>query len=79
MSRDDIEVRAGIAEHIHDDIKAPIAAGRAELRDAVRPHETYEGRHRFDPSATWTPEEERKVVQKTDLRLLAWLCIMVCL
>ena len=24
----------------------------------------YEGRHRFDPNYTWTPEEEKKLVRK---------------
>jgi hypothetical protein len=28
-----------------------------------RPVEKYEGRHRFDPTATWTPEEERKLLR----------------
>lgn len=37
----------------------------------------YEGRHRFDPEAKWTAAEERRVVWKTDLRLLSWLCLMM--
>lgn len=27
----------------------------------------YEGRHRFDPNFTWTPEEEKKLVRKVGL------------
>lgn len=50
--------------------------GRAHLADVVPPHDSYEGRHRFDPGATWTPAEERRVVRKTDLCLLGWLCLM---
>lgn len=50
--------------------------GRDNLADVVPPHESYEGYHRFDPSATWTDEEERRVVRKTDARLLSWLCVM---
>lgn len=50
--------------------------GRENLADAIPPHESYEGRHRYDPSATWTEAEERKVVRKTDLLLLSWICIM---
>lgn len=29
-----------------------------------RPVEKYEGKHRFDPTATWTPEEERNLVRR---------------
>ncbi len=28
-----------------------------------QPIEKYEGRHRFDPKATWTDEEERKLIR----------------
>jgi hypothetical protein len=58
-------------------LKAPIKVGREELSDIVPPHESYEGRHRFDPDARWTVEEERKVVRKTDMMLLSWLCLMM--
>lgn len=60
-----------------DPLKAPTRVGRQELADIIPPHETYEGNHRFDPHASWTEEEERRVVRKTDLRLLTWLCLMM--
>lgn len=50
--------------------------GREALADAIPPHDSYEGKHRFDPGATWTEAEERKVIRKTDLYLLTWLCVM---
>lgn len=50
--------------------------GRENLGEALPPHESYEGRHRFDPTATWTPEEEKRVIRKTDLYLLSWICVM---
>ncbi|KAL0570788.1 hypothetical protein V5O48_011172 [Marasmius crinis-equi] len=50
--------------------------GREQIADVLPPHESYEGRHRFDPNATWTPAEEKKVVRKTDLYLMTWLCVM---
>lgn len=62
---------------VDDGSLKPTKVGREELADIVPPHESYEGRHRFDPHATWTAEEERRVVLKTDLRLLSWLCLMM--
>jgi len=58
-------------------LKVPTKVGREELADIVPPHDSYEGRHRFDPTASWTVEEERRVVFKTDLILLSWLCVMM--
>jgi hypothetical protein len=58
-------------------LKAPSRVGRQELADIVPPHDSYEGNHRFDPYASWSIEEERRVVRKTDLRLLTWLCLMM--
>jgi hypothetical protein len=51
--------------------------GREHLADALPPHESYEGRHRWDPAATWTEQEEARAVRKTDLYLLSWVCVMV--
>lgn len=50
--------------------------GRDALADVVPPHDSYEGKHRFDPTATWTEAEERRVVRKCDTYLLSWLCVM---
>lgn len=36
----------------------------------------YECRHVFDPSADWTPEEEKAVIRKLDLRVCFWACTM---
>ena len=58
-------------------LKSSTHVGRQELANIVHPHASYEGHHRFDPQASWTVEEERRVVWKTDLRLLTWLCLMM--
>lgn len=57
--------------------KASIEVGQEHLAGVTPPHESFEGYHRFDPTATWTPQEERKLVFKTDLMLLTWICFMV--
>jgi hypothetical protein len=31
-----------------------------------KPIDTYEGRHRWDPNAEWTKEEEKKIVRKVE-------------
>ena len=48
----------------------PTEVGRTNIH--LQPHESYEGAHRWDPEATWTPEEEARVVRKTDWTLLTW-------
>lgn len=35
----------------------------------------YEGRHRYDPTAEWTEEEEKHVTRKVDVRVMSWLCL----
>ncbi|GKZ39931.1 hypothetical protein AbraIFM66950_001652 [Aspergillus brasiliensis] len=47
--------------------KVSIEVGQEHLAGVTPPHESFEGYHRFDPTATWTPQEERKLVLKTDM------------
>ena len=53
-----------------------IPVGRENLSKVLPPHESYEGHHRWDPAFIWTEAEEKKVIRKTDLFLLSWLCVM---
>ena len=76
MGIGDIEAQPAVA-HLDDSGKVGTKVGRERIHSALPPHESYEGRHRFDPQATWTRAEERKVVLKTDLHLLTWLSVMV--
>ncbi|KAM0191062.1 hypothetical protein ACHAPI_009126 [Fusarium lateritium] len=77
MGNPDIESSPAVAERRSVDIdKSQVGVGREQLSNVLPPHDTYEGGHRWDPSATWTPEEERRAVRKTDLKLLSWLCLM---
>ncbi|KAI6781201.1 uncharacterized protein J7T54_002557 [Emericellopsis cladophorae] len=79
MGNDDIESSANVARasmHSNEPDKAHIEVGRENIHNVVEPHDSYEGKHRFDPELTWTPGEERAVVRKTDLCLLTWLCVM---
>jgi hypothetical protein len=52
------------------------AVGQEHLAGVTPPHSSYEGHHRFDPTASWSPKEERRVIWKTDLMLMTWLCLM---
>lgn len=50
-----------------------------EIRDyykQVYEDAKYECRHVFDPNATWTAEEEHRVVRKLDWRVCLWACTM---
>ncbi|GAB1205809.1 hypothetical protein APSETT445_004488 [Aspergillus pseudonomiae] len=62
----------GTRNHIFDDSDA------AEYWANVYEKAQYEGRHRFDPSFTWTPEEEKKLIRKVDLRIMFWAWLMFC-
>jgi hypothetical protein len=48
----------GSGEHVFSDPKV------AEYWRNVYENARYECRHRFDPSATWTPEEEKKLKRR---------------
>lgn len=73
-SADDIET---VAQYHSEPDKGVVEVGRENIHQAIRPHASYEGGHRYDTYATWSAEEEKTVVRKTDLRLLVWLCVMV--
>jgi hypothetical protein len=40
------------------------------------PIDSYEGKHRWDPKAEWTPEEEKRVIRKLDWKICTWCCFM---
>ena len=59
---------------VEADLKPTAQVGRDHID--LRPHESYEGAHRWDPLAEWTTEEEARVVRKADFYLLSWICLM---
>lgn len=78
----DIEqsAKSSLTAHAKEDgnlSKASPAVGQENLAGVIPPHESYEGHHRFDPTASWSVKEEKKVIFKTDLMLMTWLCLMV--
>ena len=40
--------------------------GSSAEHDAYVPIHNYEGRHRYDPKAEWTPEEEKRLIRKVN-------------
>lgn len=76
MGADDIENQPQ-AEAVSVLDKPQVEVGRENLHNTIRPHQSYEGGHRWDPDVSWTPQEERKAIRKTDMMLLSWLCVMV--
>lgn len=77
MAKDDLESIRAAVDPIPDVNKGQVVVGRENLHSTLTPHSSYEGGHCFDPSAEWTPQEEKTVIWKTDLKLLTWLCLMV--
>lgn len=45
-----------------------------EALDVYKPVEGFEGAHRFDPSATWSAEDEKRLVSKVCFNYIPKLC-----
>lgn len=73
ISKDEVDsfpVTALCREHPFQDARA------AEYWKGVYERANYESRSRFDPTLTWSPGEEAKVVRKLDFHVMAWVWIM---
>lgn len=70
-SSDDVSKEVKKSEY--NDRDAFVGGGSLE---AYEPIPEYEGRHRYDPKAQWTEEEEKKLVRKLDYRICSWVCLM---
>ncbi|KAJ3049956.1 hypothetical protein HK097_009063 [Rhizophlyctis rosea] len=57
-------------------ISDAIGFDNEEFAEFYQPRDDYEGKHRFDPKADWTEEEERKLVRKIDWKIMLFTCIM---
>ncbi|KAJ7832250.1 major facilitator superfamily domain-containing protein [Mycena olivaceomarginata] len=45
------------------------------LASFYTPPDSYEGKHRWDPHAVWTAEEEAAIVRKIDVRIMLFACL----
>lgn len=70
-SSDDVSREVKKSEY--NDRDAFVGGGSLE---AYEPIPEYEGRHRYDPKAQWTEEEEKRLVRKLDYRICSWVCLM---
>lgn len=50
---------------------------RTAQRDFAEPRDDFFGKEKWDAGASWTQEEERRVVRKTDLHLMLFFCLLI--
>ena len=56
----------GDVQTVNRDIQQSVFSD-PQAAEFYEPIDSYEGRHRFDPHATWSQEEERKLVRRVSL------------
>ncbi|EXJ54203.1 hypothetical protein A1O7_09540 [Cladophialophora yegresii CBS 114405] len=59
-----------LVRNVNNVFEAPEAA------EIYKPTAKFEGSHRFDPSAAWEPEEEKRLVRRLDWLIAVPACIM---
>lgn len=69
------------SEHDPDFMKQNVPVNLASISPGASssfyaPVEEYEGYHRYDPNAEWTPAAENAVRRKVDWKIMLWACIM---
>ncbi|KAL2200842.1 major facilitator superfamily domain-containing protein [Corynascus similis CBS 632.67] len=71
-------VDSGSDEEFEDDLeKNPFLDPNVAAHwKQVYENASYECRHVFDPTLTWTEEEEKRVIRKVDFRICTWACVM---
>ncbi|WVQ87938.1 hypothetical protein IAS59_001669 [Cryptococcus gattii] len=69
LVKDDIEDKGELS---YPDINESV-----ETLDAkwYEPPDSYESKHRWDPGAKWTPQEETRLRRKLDIRVAAFACL----
>lgn len=58
------------SDHVFKDPKI------AAFYEKIYEKSQYEGRHHFDPELTWSPQEEKKILRKTDYYVTFWALVM---
>jgi len=61
--------KVSLEETSNSALETPLTS--SSLAKVVPPHESYEGFGHWDPAFTWTADEEKKVIRKTDFFLLS--------
>ncbi|KAM0792918.1 hypothetical protein ACM66B_002678 [Microbotryomycetes sp. NB124-2] len=54
---------------------APSVFDDDKLAKYYEPPDHWESKHRFDPKARWTQEEDRAVLRKMDIKLFSFVCL----
>lgn len=70
------QATASEEQNVGNNLDPDIKNDDVSLNKYYVPIDSYEGRHRYDPKATWTKEEEQSLIRKLDIRVCAYCCLM---